>query len=274
MSGYKSWINGQPQTLMSVQDRGLAYGDGLFETLRVHRGQPVWLQAHLERLAAGLRRLKIAADCAEIERQIRAYLVWQPLEEGILKLIVTRGAGGRGYSGSGCTSPSVILSAFDLPERSAWQRGIELYPCTVRLGLNPLLAGMKHLNRLEQVLARSEWDDVRFQEGLVLDLRGHLVEGTMSNLFLVRAGRLLTPDLAQAGVAGIARGEILRRAAGWGLSVEVADLGLEALGEADECFCCNSVFGVWPVLGYGALRWSPGPVTRRIQSELNRQLND
>lgn len=274
MAALMSWVNGQPADRVEVSDRGLAYGDGLFETIRIHRGELVWLPEHLQRLFSGLKRLSILVDEAQLQCDLNAYCRALALDEGIIKLQVTRGSGGRGYSPAGCSQAQVILQAFPLPERKIWQQGIHLYPCELKLGLSPALAGLKHLNRLEQVLARSEWDDARFQEGLLLDLRGHLVEGTMSNLFLVRDRQLLTPELSLAGVAGIARDQVMQTASDLGVSVHVGALVLDDLTESSEVFCCNSVFGIWPVLSFQKLHWSVGALTEQLQTELNKKLND
>ncbi|AZD28533.1 aminodeoxychorismate lyase [Pseudomonas chlororaphis] len=259
------WVDGQPADVLSLKDRGLAYGDGLFETIAVKAGQPLLLERHLLRLAEGCSRLAIAADQALIRSELTTYA--SLLGEGVLKLILTRGDSLRGYAADPRAQPRRILQG-NVPAAypAAYaEQGIRLFPCTTRLSEQPLLAGLKHLNRLEQVLARSEWRDSEHAEGLMLDVSGRVIEGVFSNLFLVRDGALFTADLSRCGVAGVMRAEILFQAASLGIPTEIADISLEQLQQADEVFVCNSVYGIWPVLACGALRWSAGPLTRKLQ---------
>lgn len=140
--------------------------------------------------------------------------------------------------------------------------------CLTRLGQNTALAGIKHLNRLEQVLARREWGDPDIREGLLLDAEGNVVEGTMSNLFAIQGSTLVTPDLTRCGVAGIMRTVVLEQAAGLGLGVSVQPLPLAEVEQADELFLTNSLIGVWPVIGLGNCTWVMGAVTRQLQERL------
>lgn len=146
------------------------------------------------------------------------------------------------------------------------EQGIRLFPCNTRLSRQPLLAGLKHLNRLEQVIARAEWQDSEHAEGLMLDQAGRVIEGVFSNVFLVRDGVLITPDLKRCGVAGVMRAEILFQAESLAIPTQIADISLEQLQWADEVFVCNSVYGVWPVRAYAALSWPVGPLTRKLQT--------
>ena len=174
----------------------------------------------------------------------------------------------RGYAAQLGAQPRRILQGNPpavYPSAHA-QHGVRLFPCTTRLAEQPLLAGLKHLNRLEQVIARAEWQDSEHVEGLMLDQAGRVIEGVFSNVFLVRDGVLITPDLKRCGVAGVMRAEILFQAESLAIPTQVADLGLEHLQRADEVFVCNSVYGVWPVRAYAALSWPVGPLTRKLQS--------
>jgi 4-amino-4-deoxychorismate lyase len=260
------WVDGQPADALSLKDRGLAYGDGLFETIAVRNGQALLLDRHLARLAEGCLRLKIAADPDLIHREVLAYAA--AMGEGVLKLILTRGDGLRGYAPDPSASPRRILQgnpAAAYPVGNA-DEGVRLFPCTTRLSRQPLLAGLKHLNRLEQVIARSEWQDTDHAEGLMLDLAGRVIEGVFSNLFLVRNGVLITADLKRCGVAGVMRAELLFQAESSGIPTQIVDITLEQLQWADEVFVCNSVYGVWPVRAYAALSWPVGPLTRKLQT--------
>ncbi|WP_285420726.1 aminodeoxychorismate lyase [Pseudomonas sp. efr-133-TYG-5] len=260
------WVDGQPADALSLKDRGLAYGDGLFETIAVHGGRPVLLERHLARLADGCKRLAIAADIELIRSELLAYAA--ALGEGVLKLILTRGDGLRGYAPDPAAPGRRILQGNPPAAYPAahGEQGIRLFPCVTRLSVQPLLAGLKHLNRLEQVLARAEWQDSEHAEGLMLDQAGRVIEGVFSNLFLVRDGVLVTADLKRCGVAGVMRGEILFQAESSGIPSQITDISLEQLQWADEVFVCNSVYGIWPVRACAALSWPVGPLTRKLQT--------
>lgn len=269
----ESWVDGQPADVLSLKDRGLAYGDGLFETIAVLAGTPVLLERHLQRLEAGCRRLAFNVDMGVLSAELIAYA--QNLGNGVLKLIVTRGDSLRGYAADPLTPARRILQGSPPAAYPAIhaEQGVRLFPCTVRLSEQPLLAGLKHLNRLEQVLARAEWSGIEYAEGLMQDASGRVIEGVFSNLFLVRDGVLFTADLSRCGVAGVMRAELLFQAKSQGIATQITDISLEQLRQADEVFVCNSVYGVWPVLGYGSARWSVGPLTRKLQT-LARALLD
>ena len=262
----QSWVDGQPASaLASLKDRGLAYGDGLFETIAVKAGTPLLLELHLQRLAQGCSRLAIVADQALIRSELLAYA--QTMGEGVLKLILTRGDSQRGYGASPGALPRRILQASPTaayPEANALQ-GIQLFDCATRLAEQPLLAGLKHLNRLEQVIARSEWQDPACAEGLMRDTSGRVIEGVFSNLFIVRDGVLLTADLRRCGVAGVMRAALLAEAGRLGIPCHVTDISLAQLQQADELFLCNSVYGIWPVRAFADLSWPVGPLTRKLQ---------
>ena len=260
-----SWVDGQPADGMPVQDRGLAYGDGLFETIKIVDGQAALLGRHLDRLADGCHRLAIPCDLAALRLQLAEF--GAALQNGVAKLIVTRGDGKRGYGPPATIRPRTVLLGSPLPEYPPEHReqGIHLYPCATRLGEQPALAGLKHLNRLEQVLARGEWQDPRFAEGLMRDTSGRVIEGVFSNLFVVESGVLLTPSVDRCGVAGVMREEIIERAGRAGDKTQVCDLALERLMGADEVFVCNSLYGIWPVRQFEAGVWPVGPLTRKLQ---------
>lgn len=262
------WVNGRPQTHLAVADRGLHYGDGVFETMAIHAGQvPLWTR-HRRRLLAGCERLGIAGlDARQLEEEITAFS--RGRERGILKLIVTRGEGGRGYrpprdAEAGPATRILMCSPWPAYPDHAWREGITARLCDIRLAANPVLAGIKHLNRLEQVMARREWYDPDIAEGLMCDQMGNVVEGTQSNVFVVREGRLLTPPVDQCGVAGVMRGLILDEAAAWGLTAEERVLPWAELARSEEVFVCNAVIGVWPLRRLGQWSFPHGPITRQV----------
>ena len=261
------WVNGEPAETVRLADRGLQYGDGLFETLAVLDSRVRRLDLHLDRLRDGCERLRMPMpDEALLRREV------QQAAEGetraVLKLMLTRGSGGRGYRPP---EPAMVTRMVFHhpwpPYPESWSvEGVELRVCATRLAVGSPLAGVKHLNRLEQVLARAEWSEGA-QEGLMLDADGRVVEGTMTNLFASSAeGRLVTPDLSRSGVAGVTRRHILARAGAEGMQVEIRDLSLEQLLQCREIFVCNSIIGVWPVTRIGERRYPVGPVTCQAQA--------
>ncbi|MBM7061002.1 aminodeoxychorismate lyase [Pseudomonas sp. UL073] len=260
-----NWVDGIPADALSVKDRGLAYGDGLFETIAVRSGRAPLLSRHLHRLSDGCQRLGISCDLAMLDAELQRFAA--AVGDGVAKFIVTRGDGQRGYAPTTTEQPRRLLqsSAFPTypPEHAA--QGVRLFPCQTRLAEQPLLAGMKHLNRLEQVLARAEWQDAEHGEGLMRDTSGRVIEGVFSNLFLVKDGVLLTADLSRCGVAGVMRAELLERAVSRSISCQVRDIEYAELLAADELFLCNSLFGIWPVRALASRDWPVGPLTRKLQ---------
>ncbi|MDF0732571.1 aminodeoxychorismate lyase [Pseudomonas entomophila] len=263
-----SWIDGQPATAVNLQNRGLAYGDGLFETIAVHGGRPSLLSYHLERLALGCQRLAIEADIPLVRDELLRFA--SQLGEGVAKLVVTRGDSPRGYAPAPGAIARRILQGAPLPAYPAAnaEQGVSLFACKTRLAEQPLLAGLKHLNRLEQVLARAEWQGGEHAEGLMRDMHGRLIEGVYSNLFLIRDGMLLTADLSRCGVAGVMRAALLEQVPRLGIGVQVRDLEQADLEQAEEVFLCNSVYGIWPVRVFAELNlnWPAGPLTRKLQA--------
>ena len=195
----------------------------------------------------------------------------QTAADSVIKIIITRGEGGRGYKAANDVSPTRILSTHPFPDYPVSnQSGVTVRLCEHRLGLNPTLAGIKHMNRLDQVLARNEWADDQIKEGLMLDVHDRLIEGTMTNLFMVKDQILMTPQLTQSGIEGIMRANILQLAVTENFNCVETDLSLHDLKQADEVFLCNSLIGIWPVteLTVQNWKWSYGSVTRRLQAAL------
>ena len=269
-------VNGVVGAEISPLDRGFSYGDGIFETCRIHCGEVIFWALHLERLLASAERLKIpivATQLLQYRDELLQKVLASDLDAAVLKITITRGIGGRGYRLPQQVSPTYCLGVFPgLPlSSSQYLQGVAVRICNQRLPQSPALAGMKHLNRLEHILARSEWCD-EFDEGLLLDESGSVIEGTMSNLFAVIDGGLITPNLTQAGVAGIMRRLIIEQfAPELGVKVVVQSLDLKTIASAQELFLCNSVFGIWPVtllVTEPPLSFVVGSVTRNLQRSL------
>ncbi|WP_374601619.1 aminodeoxychorismate lyase [Arenimonas sp.] len=246
-------------------DRGLAYGDGLFETMRIAGGQVPWWDAHMARLGRGAGVLGIPLpDRDWLRAQVETLLGESPAS-AVLKLVLTRGAGGRGYAPPAAPEPGLVLSVHELPPA---QGPLRLRWCRTRVSLQPALAGIKHLNRLDQVLARAEWHAPGIHEGLMLDASGNLACATAANLFALVDGRWLTPSLADGGVAGLARAWVLANEP----AAAEAVLKPESLASAEALFLCNAVRGILPVGQLDDLHWPPHPATESLRRALGREL--
>ncbi len=262
-------VNGECRESIEVSDRGFQYGDGLFETIEVTNGQPVFFDRHIARLHAGCRRLYIPFPGAEL-LAFEAQQLSQHSSSAVLKLILTRGSGGRGYRQPDDIQATRVLSLHPSPDYPDIfkQQGIVTRFCDTRLGLNPALAGIKHLNRLEQILARAEWTDPNIQEGIMLDMNERVIEGTMTNLFYVKNNILYTSLLTLAGVAGIMRGIIKTMSSNYGISAIEHSFTKDELLSADEVFVCNSIVGIWPVKQIAKTCFPVGVITRQLQTWL------
>ena len=265
---------GQPDGALSVLDRGLHYGDGLFETIACEGGCPRLMERHLQRLAAGCERLGLVpCDGAALAREVRELAAGT--SRAIVKLLLTRGVAlARGYALTGSERTLRIALRYAWPVQDPQQvtHGVRVRRATLRLGENPALAGIKHCNRLEQVLARREWTDPRIAEALMFSSSGALVSGTMSNVFLVRGSRMLTPCIDRCGVAGVMRGLVLEIAAAAGISVEERRLDDADLAAAEELFLTSALTGIRPVRELDGMSLVVGPVTRRLQAQLGAHL--
>ncbi|MGR8933174.1 MAG: aminodeoxychorismate lyase [Gammaproteobacteria bacterium] len=264
-------INGANDHCIPFTDRGFQYGDGLFETIEIQDGQAVFWQRHLRRLENGCRRLSIPfPDIALLSGE--AHILYRNAEQAVLKIIVTRGSGGRGYRQPEHIAATRALSLHPFPQYPAalQYEGITARFCNTPLGSNPALAGLKHLNRLEQVLARAEWQDPEISEGLMLDMHGGVIEGTMSNLFIVKNGLLHTDALQQCGVAGIVREVLLEACARHGQPVALRPLPRSEVLSADAIFVTNSLIGLWPVRALEDRRFAVNcPLLRRMSAWLS-----
>jgi 4-amino-4-deoxychorismate lyase len=266
--GARLRVNGEDSRQVDATDRGLQYGDGLFETIAVVGGTPRLHAAHLERLLRGCARLDIGPVAESlIEEDVAA--VSGP-GDSVVKLIVTRGPSGRGYRPPRGCSPTRVAAGFDV-EPGAFASalpGLRVRTCRTRLGRNPALAGLKHLCRLEQVIARGEWQDDAVGEGLMLDEGGHVVCGTQSNLFVVKDGRLITPSVALAGVEGVMRRTVLEWAGSSGIDVAVQDLHAKGFDEVEEVFVTNALWGARAVLELDGRQLRLGEVAWRFMQWL------
>ncbi|MEY4685301.1 MAG: aminodeoxychorismate lyase [Pseudomonadota bacterium] len=247
VTGSLTLLNGRPETMVDLADRGFQFGDGVFTTLLIQDGIPLFAREHLDRLDRDAKILKLPSpDRGILSTEIDHLASACP--SGILKIHWTRGSGGRGYLPPENLSPTraLILREAD-PESEKLPAPLKLRWAEMRLGINPLLAGAKHMNRLEQVLARLEWRDPEIDESLLLDSEGFVVEGVSTNVFLLKGATVLTPLLDRAGVRGVTRDLLIKMASASGYEVREERVSPQTVLGADALLLTNSVRGICPV---------------------------
>ena len=261
-------VNGQASERISVQDRGLTLGDGFFTTVQLRHGRPLLWPLHTQRLLDSARRLRMPTpDIPSILNRLQKLAQHGPAAL-CGKVIVTRGQGARGYGIEGCSQPTEILSVHDYPAHyRLWQRdGVTLGVCQARLGASSLLAGLKTLNRLEQVLLKAELEQRGLLEGVTLDESGCVVECVTANLFWCRDSVVYTPVLARSGVAGVMRAWVLSQLGQRGLSCREVSAPLHELLSADAVFMTNALMEVVPVSGIEDVIYTNHSVARELQT--------
>lgn len=267
-------VNGTWDSSIPVMDRAVMYGDGVFRTMRMRQGQVKCWPLQYRKLHTDCQALDILCPAQPVlEQDLQQLARDEP--DCVVKIIVSRGEGGRGYSVPAAVLPNRVLLTAPEPQypMEFWQAGVKLHLCEIRLSHQPRLAGIKHLNRLENVLARMEWDDASIADGLLLDAEGWVIEGTMANIFMRMGQRLVTPELSACGVAGLQRERILKHAPELGLTLEIARFSLPHLLQAEEIFLCNSLIGVWPVCQIGTSTFTPGPTAKQMQHILEHAID-
>ena len=266
-------VNGDAVTVVDALDRGLAYGDGVFRTLRTQDRQPVWWVDHFAKLVADCAALNL--DCPD-EALLRSEVCRvSEAGQGVVKIQITRGAGTRGYAPPVDQRGNRIVLSAPLPPhaQTGMPDGVVARWCTLRLARQPRLAGIKHLNRLENVLARAEWDDPAIFEGLLCDDRGEVIGGVMSNVFWAKDGTLFTPELSECGVAGVTRARLLRAAARRNIPARIGRWLPDAILAADEVMICNSVIGVRRITKLDDVTWCPAGWTTTLNNALHEEVD-
>lgn len=240
-------INGEPGHALAASDRGLGYGDGVFETVAIVAGQPALWDLHLKRLTIGCVQLGFTPPSLDTLYQDLSALDLP--RTGILKVIVTRGSGGQGYAPPECPQPRRIMQVFPPRGRPAeWRtKGVTVRWCQMRLAAQPALAGIKHLNRLEQVLARQEWRGPEIAEGLMCDTEGALVEATAANLIIEQNGEWIIPQGNACGVEGVMQSYLIDLARQWGISITRRIFWPDEITGQTAMYLCNSLIGIWPI---------------------------
>jgi len=265
--------NGRAVEHVSISDRGFQYGDGLFETIAIRNGEPRLWSYHVDRLAKGCKRLGIRMA---LETELSEGVV-QALSDddiavtyAVVKIIVSSGVGQRGYGRAFADAPTLLFCAFPAEPLAlaSYRDGIDTLICKTRLATNSPTAGLKTLNRMEQVLARSEFADSDLFEGLTMDAADNIICGTMSNVFFIRDKTVLTPPLDRCGVEGVMRRHVIEMLNQRGIATSVQPLAKTSLADIDEVFLSNSQFGVLPVRSCAQMTWIVGDTTRQVMSIL------
>ena len=247
-------ITDHNQTENLTADRGLAYGHGLFESILFTNSQLVLLERHLQRLNRDAKILGVPIQSSLIRvylNQFLDYLQSQNIDNGVIKIILTAGIGGRGYQSPQPIEPSIYCSYSSLPAdiNAPKKNAIAVRYCQHRLPNQPALAGIKHLNRLDQVLARQEWNCADFQDGLMFDQSNQLIEAISANVFIQNAsGEWLTPCLQDAGVSGVMRSLLMEEIfPACKINLQVRAIDMDELAECQQLLLCNSVRGLMRV---------------------------
>ncbi len=267
-------INGSFDHAISPFDRGFAYGDGVFRTLVIRDGMPENWPLHYQKLVADCGAIGIVCPSAELlMSDLQQLYLLDGLTENqlaIAKIIITRGEGERGYAPPAVTMPLRVIIKTALPQypEENFVNGVNLYVCETRLAHQPRLAGIKHLNRLENVLARMEWNDPTIADGIMLDADNNVIECTSSNIFARFGNVLLTPDLRQCGVAGVTRQRIMNIAHSLSLKIAVETINMEKLLSADEAMICNSLYGAWQIREIQHKNWQTGALAANTRAAL------
>lgn len=268
-------VNGAERAAIDANDRGLMYGDGVFRTFPLHGGKAWQWNRQYAKLAADCQALRITCPAISIFADDLATITARH-SDCVVKIIVTRGTGPRGYALPDKATATRIVTATPLPGYSKQhaERGVRVHLCRLRLSPQPALAGIKHLNRLENVLARAEWSDPDIAEGILCDADDNVVGGTMTNLFAVKDGTLSTPGLMGCGVAGVTRELVMELAQENRTPVRIAAISIDELLAADEVLLVNSVIGVWQIAALGSKTWNPGRLTPQVRNWLRHDRDD
>ena len=263
-----AWFNGGVPPPSLVFSRGLHYGDGVFRTLLKNDFELLDFDEHFDKLANDAAALDLMPHAVEILRQ-EAQGISDGIARCVIKLMLVRAASGRGYRAKGRDSDRIVLR-YPAPAWPArhWEQGISAIRSPVQLPRQPDLAGIKHLNRLENVLASRDWPE-GIEEAILCDCDGSPVCGSRTNLFWLKEQTLHTPATDRCGVAGLMRDKVLAIATRLRLQAKIVRASWQELLDADEAFVCNSLIGIWPLQRLQRREWkSPGPLTSMITGAL------
>ncbi len=257
-------INGKKQSKLSVFDRSVQFGDGLFETCVVKDRKILFWSEHFSRLERGRKKLKInEVGSGQWLKDIAKAISISKLDNAVVKIILSRGESLRGYGFDEKITPTRIVIISSLPEKVPDEYALTL--CKSGYATNQILSGIKHCNRLEQVLARS---DMSADECIMLDENGHVISTTQANIFAIKSNVILTPALDECGIEGTRREVILKIARELGMQVDVCSLSVSELLESDEVFIANSVIGIKSVSKINQQQFDQHVTTEKVKHAL------
>lgn len=266
-------INGISAEYISVLDRGFHYGDGLFETIACTERKLQFWDEHISRIHDGAKALNIESPSSATLLSDISRLISDRQSNHVVKIMLTRGKSDRGYKYPGSQNITRVVFVNDWPDHlDMSKKGARLCFCKHPISINPMLSGIKHLNRLDNILARNEWND-EFHEGLMSDVNGNIIEGTMSNVFGIRNGALYTPSLDQSGVSGVIRKQIIDIAKTLNIPLHISHLSKNDICSMDEVFITNSIIGLWPVSMINDVSFKLGDTTRVFYKELQKLIH-
>lgn len=251
-------VNGVPVETLALADRSIQFGDGVFRTVKCQAGRLAFWVRHYRKLCADCAALGIAAPAeALLLEEIRQLLGQTGWQDAVFKIIVTRGESVRGYAVPADIVPNRIvqIAPWSAYPQQLYREGAVIRLCATPATWQPALAGVKHLNRLENVMARREWADPAILEGLLLDRDGWVLEGVMSNVMVLLDGVLVTPLLDSGGVAGVMREVALEAARRLDWPMAERPLPLDVFLQAERLWLCNSLLGLMPVAALEEQRW-------------------
>ncbi|MFC7418329.1 aminodeoxychorismate lyase [Iodobacter arcticus] len=262
-------LNGLPQDHISMADRAFQFGDGVFRTMRCTGGAIEFWARHYTRLQQDCAALGIVCPSEAILLEDLRCLT--PIDAA-LKIIITRGETARGYVAPDQLAPNRIVQLAALPAypEKLHQEGVKVRVCSTQASWQPALAGVKHLNRLENVLARREWSDPSIFEGLMLDRDGLVIEGVMSNVLVLCDSVLSTPKLEQSGVSGVMCEVVFDAAMQHGWRVEKRAWTLDEIKKADAVWLTNSLMGLLPVAELCDQYFSPNAAQPLLSAAVNQ----
>ena len=244
------FVNGEfvpaERAMVSVFDRGFLYGDGLFETMRVRRGQPFRWEQHLDRLERGAKflRIRMPFERAELARLAAKLIEVNQLPDAVLRLMLSRGPGARGYSPRGANNPGFVMTLHPCPNPPA---SVRLVTASMRIAAADPFAPFKIASRLTQIMARAEAEDQGGEEALLLNTAGHVAETASGNIFWIERDTLCTPPDETGALHGVTRSVVLELAAQLELPVARRNIELAQLQKSAGVFVTGSVAGVLPV---------------------------
>jgi len=271
----KILINGKKDNRISVTDRGFQYGDCLFETIAYKNNTLIYWREHLQGMNNACKFLDLEIIDEDIWLKDIKKTIKDNDQDLVIKLIYSRGEAQRGYKIPESTSVMRVVMSSPLPvyAEELYSQGVRLTICETPASSNSRLAGIKHLNKLENILARNEWSDKKIFEGLMLDDFNNVIEGTMTNLFVVKNNSLYTPILKRSGVNGIIRQRIIDLAKNDNIVTQQIEIKLDKLLEMDEIFISNSLIGLCPVNKIDTNYYKIGSITKQLMLKLQQDIN-